>query len=208
MHFSLIPREQKFYDMFDEIAAMLVAASDSLAGLFERSGGVEQRTAELREFEHRCDEAVANLLKSLGRTFITPMDREDIHALATSLDTVLDNMEGVAYRVTALRMGQPTPRAIRLAEIIRQAVRAVEQAVHLCRDGLSSKEMEQTLCEIARLENDADDVYRSAVAELFAKPPDLLQLIKWKELYDWLENTADAARTVGHVITGIVAKGV
>lgn len=208
MHFSLIPRERKFFDMFDEIAAMLVEASDSLVGLFERSGEAQQRTAELREFEHRCDEAVANVLRSLGQTFITPMDREDIHALATSLDSVLDNMEGAAYRVTALRVGEPTRQAMRLAEIIRDAVRAVKQAVQLCRDGLSSKEMEQTLCEIAQLENDADDVYREAVAELFAGPSDLLQLIKWKELYDWLENTADAARTVGHVITGIVAKGV
>ncbi len=208
MHFSLIPREQKFYDMFDEIAAMLVEASDSLAGLFERPEEAEQRTAELRGFEHRCDEAVANVLRSLGRTFITPMDREDIHALATGLDTVLDNMEGVAYRVTALCVGEPTPQAKRLAEIIPHAVRAVERAVRLCRDGLSSKEMEQTLCDIAQLENDADDVYRNAIAELFTEPSDLLRLIKWKELYDWLENTADAARTVGHVITGIVAKGV
>ncbi|HUU99294.1 MAG TPA: DUF47 family protein [Phycisphaerae bacterium] len=208
MAFSLIPREQKFYDMFDEIAAMLVEASDALVALFERCEEAEQRSAELRELEHRSDQAVGIILKSLGRTFITPMDREDIHALATSLDTVLDNMEGAAYRVVAFRIGEPTPQAKKLADIIRQTVRSVEQAVRLCRKRLSSEEMEQILCDIARLENDADEVYREAVAELFAEPSDFLELIKWKELYQWLENTADAARTVGHVVTGIVAKGV
>jgi len=207
MRFSLIPREQKFYEAFDEIAAMLVTASDSLAGMFVRHEDAEQRAAELRKLEHECDEAVARVLRSLGRTFITPMDREDIHALATSLDSVLDTMEGAAYRMTALRVGPATPQSVTLTEIIRSAVRAVEKAVRLCRGGLSSKEMEQTLCEIARLENDADEVYRGAIAQLFAETSDVLRVIKWKELYDWLENTADAARTVAHVITGIVAKG-
>jgi predicted phosphate transport protein (TIGR00153 family) len=208
MRFSLIPREEKFYDAFDEIAALLVRASDALVALFERRAEAEQRTAELRDLEHQCDQAVGSILRSLGRTFITPMDREDIHALATSLDTVLDYMEGAAYRVVALRIQEPTHQAKKLAAIIRQAVGSVEQAVRLCRSRSSSEPMERTLCDIARLENDADEVYRQAIAELFAEPPDLLELVKWLELYQWLENTADAARTVGHVITGIVAKGV
>jgi len=207
MRFSLIPREQKFYDMFDEIAALLVQAADKLKVLLDRFDQAEQQASELRELEHKCDEAVGNVLTSLGHTFITPMDREDIHALASSLDTVLDNVEGTAYRLVAFRISGPTPEAIKLAEIIQQAVQAVERAVRLCRKGLSSEEMSQTLRNIARLENDADDVFRNAVAQLFAEPPDLLELIKWRELYQWLENTADAARTVGHVITNIVAKG-
>ena len=208
MRFSLIPREQKFYDMFDEIAALLVQAADKLKVLLDNFEQAESLASELRELEHKCDEAVGNVLQSLGRTFITPMDREDIHALASSLDTVLDNVEGTAYRLVAFRIGRPTPEAMKLAEIIQQAVQEVERAVRLCRKGLSSEEMSQILRNIARLENDADDVFRDAVAQLFAEPPDLLELVKWREIYQWLENTADAARTVGHVITNIVAKGV
>lgn len=207
MRFSLIPREEKFYDLFEEIARMLVEGADALSALFEDYKSADRYAGELKALEHRCDEAVANVLLILQRTFITPMDREDINSLATSLDTVLDNIEGTAYRAVALRIDSPTLEARRMAGIIRESVYAVQKAITLCRKQLASDVMQKTLRDVARLENDADDVYRGAVAQLFAHPPDSIELIKWLELYQWLENTADSARTVAHVVTGIVAKG-
>lgn len=207
MRFSLIPREERFYDLFEDIAGMLVEGADTLAALFEDYASADRYAADLKALEHRCDEAVANILLVLQRTFITPMDREDINALATSLDTVLDNIEGTAYRAVAFRIVTPTREARRMAAIIRESVSAVQKAIGLCRKQLASDIMQKTLRDVARLENDADDVYRGTVAQLFAEPPDFVELIKWLELYQWLENTADSARTVAHVVTGIVAKG-
>ena len=207
MRLALFQREQRFFDHFDEVAEILVEAADVFAELVGAHVGHEDAAAQLRALEHQCDMAVANLLTTLARSFITPMDRDDIHNLATSLDTIMDNMEETAYRVAAYRMGRPTEAAIELAEVVRRSVRHVQRAVNLCRGGLSSADMETVLRDVSRLENEADEIFRNAVAMLFADPPDTLELIKWNDLYQWLEATVDACRAVAHVISEIVVKG-
>jgi predicted phosphate transport protein (TIGR00153 family) len=207
MRLALFQREQRFFDQFDEIAEILVEAADVFAELVGATVGHDDGAAQLRDLEHQCDMAVANVLTSLARSFITPMDRDDIHNLATTLDTIMDNMEETAYRVAAYRMGRPTEAAIELAEVVRRSVNHVQRAVNLCRGGLSSADMETVLRDVSRLENEADEIFRSALATLFAEPPDPLELIKWKDLYQWLENTVDACRVVAHVISEIVVKG-
>ena len=207
MRFSLIPREHKFFDQFDDVTNIIVTAAKTFAELVEHFDFRERRMNELRELEHKCDMAVERILKSLGRTFITPFDREDIHTLATSLDDVLDNMEEAAFRLTAFRIDKPTPEALKMAFIIQQACLHVQRAAQLCRGQLGSEEISQELREISRLENDADDVYRTVEAEMFANPPEIMTFIKQRELYTWLENTVDACRDVAHVINEIVVKG-
>jgi uncharacterized protein len=207
MRFSWIPREHKFFDMFDETTALIVKASKLFAQLVEDFNQLERRVAELRELEHQCDMSVEKILKALGRTFITPLDREDIHTLATSLDDVLDNMEEAAYRLTAFRIDKPTPEALKMALIIQQACEHVQKAVHLCRGNLGSEEIAIELREISRLENEADSIYRVVEADLFASPPEIMTFIKLRDLFAWLENTVDACRDVAHVINEIVVKG-
>ena len=208
MRISWIPREQKFYDMFDEVADLVLQAAKVFAELVERFDHLQRRVTELRELEHRSDMAVEKMLLALGRTFLTPFDREDIHALATHLDDVLDNMEEASYRLTSFGIAQPTPEAVKMALIIQMSCERVHRAVQLCRGRLGSQEMSDALREISRLENEADDVYRGVEADLFARPPaDLVSLIKWKDVYDWLEATVDSCRDVAHVVNELVVKG-
>src|SRR5262245_11114107 len=172
IRFSWIPREHKFFDMFDETTAIIVKAAEVFAHLVEEFNQLERRVAELRELEHKCDMSVEKILKALGRTFITPFDREDIHTLATSLDDVLDNMEEAAYRLIAFRIEKPTPEALKMALIIQQACIHVQKAVQLCRGKLNIDDIALELREISRLENEADDIYRNVEGDLFASPPE------------------------------------
>jgi hypothetical protein len=207
MRLSWIPREQRFFDDFDAITAILSDAAEVFAKMVEHWEQPEKRASELRELEHQCDVAVGDLLTALGKTFITPLDREDIHSLATSLDTILDDMEEAAYRLVAYRVERPTAEAAMLAAIARQSVEALQKAVSLCRDQLASQEMGLILREISRLENEADEVFRTSLSKLFSDPPDAIDIIKWRDIYQALENTVDACRNTAHVISEIVAKG-
>ena len=158
MRLGWFPRDQKFYDMFEEVVGLIAQAAQVFVELVEHFDQRERRVGELRELEHNCDGAVARILEALGQAFVTPLDREDIHALATSLDEVLDNMEEAAHRLNAFQIDRPTPEALKMALLIHQAVGYLQRAVQLCRGQLSSAEMAQALREITRLENEADAV--------------------------------------------------
>lgn len=208
MRFSLIPREQKFFDQFDAVTKIIVTAAQTFAELVDQFDHRERRMNEIRELEHKCDIAVEGILTSLGRTFITPFDREDIHTLATSLDDVLDNLEEAAFRLTAFGIDKPTPEAVKMALIIQESCNHVQRAVNMLRKNkyISSEKMAIELREISRLENMADEVFRNVEADLFAAPPEIMTFIKQREVYAWLENTVDACRDVAHVINEIAVK--
>ena len=234
MAFSLIPREMKFFDMFDEAAAILTRASDRFLDMlshFDRGPNpsqnvqavagsgvhavplanvgdrVAQRCEELRQDERACDLVVERIIKALDVSFITPFDREDIHTLATSLDDVMDNMEETANRFFTFRIEQPPAAAVKMARIVRDCCVHLEQAVRLCRSMKDIDGIHSRLRDITQLENEADQVYRESDAALFANPPELLQLIKLRELYGWLEETVDACKDVAMIISEIVIKG-
>src|SRR5450631_783085 len=168
MRFSLIPRELKFFDMFDEFAARLTLAAKKFHEMVTVFDKLEIRSHELKREEDACDACVEKIIKALDRTFITPFDREDIHTLATSLDDIMDNMEKTSYRLEVFRIDKPTPEAVELARIIKECCLRVEQAVRLLRDLRNSEKIHVLVREIGQLENDADKVYRKADAALFA----------------------------------------
>jgi uncharacterized protein Yka (UPF0111/DUF47 family) len=203
----LMPREEKFFDLFDQTAEILVSASEQFLEMLSAFDRLAERSEDLRKAEHACDLVVEQIIKALDRSFVTPMDREDIHALATSLDDVLDNMEETAYRLLAFRLERPTPEQVEMGRIVRGCCEHIARAIHLCRTMKEPDQMEISLREIGRLENDADRIYRDTDARLFSQPPDILTLIKLRELYAWLEETVDACREVAQVISGIVLKG-
>ena len=207
MRFSLVPREMKFFDLFDETVAILSRAAGKFVALVTEFDRLAERGQELKQEEHACDEIVRRIITALDRTFITPFDREDIHALATSLDDIMDNMEETAYRVVEFRIDKPTPEAVTLARIIQQCCTHIEQSVRLCRNLKNVETIQGHLQEITRLENDGDNIYRDSDSALFANPPDLLQFIKLRELYAWLEETVDACKDAALVITTIIVKG-
>lgn len=207
----LIPREEKFFDLFEEVAGILAKASKNFLDMLTNFDRLEDRAGELREAEHRGDLVVERIIKALDRSFITPMDREDIHSLARALDDVLDNMEETSHRLEAFRIDKPTPQMVAMGEIVSQCCEHIETAVRLCRRMKEPDRMEISLREIGRLENEADRIYRDSESDLFANPPTnidgLLTMIKWRELYGWLEETVDACRSVAQVISEIVVKG-
>jgi uncharacterized protein Yka (UPF0111/DUF47 family) len=166
-----------------------------------------ERSQELKDEEHAADEMVGRIIKALDQSFITPFDREDIHTLATRLDDVLDNMEETAHRLVVFRIERPTPPAVALARIIHECCDLLEKAIRACRTLKNAEEIQSHLREITRLENEADNIYRDSDSALFADPPDILLLIKWRELYGWLEETVDACKDVAQVISEIVIKG-
>ena len=220
MRFSLIPREMRFFDMFDEFAATVTQAATKFHEMVTVFDKLDIRSHELKRDEDACDASVEKIIKALDRTFITPFDREDIHTLATSIDDVMDNMEKTSYRMDVFRIDRPTPEAVELARLIKESCIRLEAAIKLLRDMRNSEKIHALIRELSQLENDADHVYRKADAALFANlvqsngdgahpisTMDVLALIKWRELYEWLEETVDACKQVGNVISEIVIKG-
>ncbi len=207
----LLPREEKFFDMFDELGDLLLQASRRFLAMVTDYDNLEERGEALKQDEHNGDLLVERIIKALDRSFITPLDREDIHALATSLDDVLDNLEETAHRLETFRLEKPTPQAVDMVRISHDCCQHIANAVRQCRKMKEPDQMEIALREIGRLENEADRIYRDTDMELFAHPPqspaEILTLIKWRELYGWLEETVDACRDVAQVISGIVIKG-
>ncbi len=209
MRFTFIPREMKFFDMFDEAATGITRASEMFLELLTVFDNVHIRCNDLKQEERNCDKTVERIIKALDRSFITPFDREDIHELATSLDDVMDNMEEAAHRFEAFRIDKPTETAVAMGRIINECCRHLEAAIRECRNMKRPEEIQSHLLEIGRLENKADNLYRDSDSALFALNggTDILLLIKWRELYSWLEETVDACKDTAHVISEIVIKG-
>ena len=208
MRFSLIPREMRFFDMFEEVAATIHRAAVKFLDMVTIFDNLSVRAQEIKQEEEACDIQVEKIIKALDRTFITPFDREDIHTLASKLDDILDHMEETAHRFEVFRLEQPTAAAVDLARIVMDCTTNLQQAIRLCRNLQKPDEIHARLLGITRLENEADMVYREADAALFANgTTDILGLIKWRELYGWLEETVDACKDVAQVISEIVIKG-
>jgi uncharacterized protein Yka (UPF0111/DUF47 family) len=208
MRFSLIPREMRFFDMFDEVAATIQGAAVKFLDMITKFDNLAARGQEIKKEEEACDIQVEKIIKSLDRTFITPFDREDIHTLASKLDDILDHMEETAHRFEVFRLEKPTAAAVSLARIILDCCTHLQHAIRLCRNLRKPNEIQVHLLDITCLENEADMLYRQADAALFANgTSDILGLIKWRELYGWLEETVDACKDVAQVISEIVIKG-
>jgi uncharacterized protein Yka (UPF0111/DUF47 family) len=203
----LIPREMKFFDMFDQVALILIRASDKFLAMVTQFDRLAERSYELRQEERACDDLVEQIITALDQSFVTPFDREDIHNLTTKLDDVLDNMEETAHRFEIFRIEKPPSEAIVLARIIKDCCTHVADTLRLLRTMKNVEEIQKRLREIGRLENEADRVYRDCDGDLFANPPDILLLIKLRELYGWMEETVDACKDVALIISEIVIKG-
>lgn len=203
MRLPLIPREEKFFDMFAEDASNVVTAARTLESFFATYGDRERIAAQLRELEHRGDQISHEIGHKLESTFVTPFDREDIHALISRLDDVLDLIEEIADTCILYRIEEPTDVAQRQAEIVTKQCVQISDALQHLRD---FKGLENYWIEIHRLENEGDQLERQAVAALFRNGGDPLGIIKWKDVYALLENAIDACEDVANVIERIVVK--
>jgi predicted phosphate transport protein (TIGR00153 family) len=171
--------------------------------MMERFDDLEGRAKRLKDVEHEADVVTHEIFERLNRTFITPLDREDIHALASGLDDVLDSAEAIGSRLVLFKVQQSTPESRQLTGILADSSRQLDQAVASLRD---MKSLIPFTIEINRLENEADTVSRQAVADLFSGHHDVLDVLRWKEIYGRLESAADNCEDVANVIESIVLK--
>lgn len=205
----LIPQDTEFYNLFAQETANLVAAAEKLVDLFENYEDVPRKAKQLKDFEHQGDVITHEIIARVHRTFVTPIDREDITLLAHTLDDVMDFIEAAGRTANLYHIVEPTERARELARIVLKMARKLHEVVPRLRHRDQFKWILQQCVEINTLENEADDVQHAALAELFeACPSDACQVIKWREIYEHLENATDRGEDVANVLEGIVLKHV
>jgi predicted phosphate transport protein (TIGR00153 family) len=202
-NFRLIPREEKFYSDFLAMADELLRGSRLLEEMLAAEHPIWDKADEIKEVEHKCDFLTHEIIQRLNRTFVTPIDREDIHALARSLDDVMDAIDASAtlirmYRLDTVRFG-----ARELAHIISSCTREVRMALQSLEQ---NKGVTTHGVEVNRLENEADRMHQQAVTRLFDEEPSPLVVIKWKETLDFLEDATDRCEDVANVIEGVMVK--
>ena len=200
---SFIPRERRFYELFEQQAAVIVRSADLLERALADVANLPTRQQEIKDLEHQGDELTHEIVRTLNRTFVTPFDHEDIYALAAGLDDILDYIEEVAdttnlYGITSI----PQP-ACELARLLAQAVAQLEQAIGKLESGKGSGEH---IIEVHRLEDVGDSISRRAIAELFSGQHSPLEVIKLKDLYGLLEDALDRCEDVANVLEGIAIK--
>jgi predicted phosphate transport protein (TIGR00153 family) len=201
--FRLIPHEEKFYEDFKVMADHLKRGARLLEAMFAVDPPIADKAHEIKEVEHQCDFMTHEIIQRLNKTFVTPIDREDIHELARTLDDVMDAIDNAAsliplYRIDRIRGGarELTQIIIKQTDEVRAAVEALEK-----RKGV----LEHAI-EINRLENEADRVHRQAIGQLFDEEKDPIAVIKWKEIYDLLEEATDACEDVANLLENVVVK--
>ena len=204
--FPFIPRGEVFFDLFEESARNVVKVAQDLKQIVDTWEQVEERVAEITELEHRGDTITHRIMAQLNRTFITPFDREDISLLAHSLDDVVDFIHASADAMLLYKVDRPGERAKQLADIIVQAVAELERVMPHLRHRAELKQIVERCVEINRLENMADRVFRSAMAELFDDITDMAQVIKWREIYEHMESATDRCEDVADVLEGVALK--
>jgi len=203
--FSIIPSEPKFFDLFERSVANVATAAKALADFFDNYTNVPVKVARMTELEHNGDAITHQIMEQLHRTFVTPLDREDIALLTERLDDVMDFMEGAANAMLLYRIEQPTSRARELAAVLVAMTDELVIAVPRLRNRSKMKGILEHCVEINRLENEADAIVRHALAELFDGTP-ITEVIKWREIYEHLENAADKGEDVANVLEGVVLK--
>jgi predicted phosphate transport protein (TIGR00153 family) len=206
VRFPFIPREERFFDLFEASAQNVVEAAHRLKDMVDNWKNVEGSVAEITELEHQGDTITHSIMARVHRTFVTPFDREDIVQLAHSLDDIIDFIHAAADSMLLYRVGRPGPRAKELAEIIVQAAEEVEKVMPQLRKRIVLSQVLKRCVEINRLENVADRVYRSAMAELFSDSADIANVIKWREIYAHMESATDRCEDVANVLEGVAIK--
>ena len=202
MKLSLIPKEQDYYRLFSEQAANLDAAAQILV-TFMDDGDRKGLAAAILEHEHVGDKILHDIVKRLNKTFVTPLDREDIYALVATMDEVLDDIEAAADAMMLYRVGEPT-------EYARQQARVIAKATPLIRECMGTLEkpkcMDERIIALNSLENEGDRIIRAAIADLFDGQMKCTDIIKWKDIYELLEAAIDECEHVANVVESIVLK--
>jgi uncharacterized protein len=203
---QLIPQEYDFFKSFDQAAGHTITAAKLLLKLTENFSNADPIARELGAVEHECDDVAHKTMEQLNKSFITPLDREDIHAMILRIDDVVDLTDAAANRMAFFGIQKPTQHAVNLAKQIVHGCEKLAEAIHGMR---STKNYEQVLRDciaVHEVENAADDILHYALAELFATEKNAIEIIKWKDIYETMEGITDCLEDVANVIQGVIVK--
>jgi predicted phosphate transport protein (TIGR00153 family) len=201
---GLIPREEAFFELFKKAAHNMIEGSRLLKVMMEDFQSPVEQAKGIKDVEHVGDGITHDIARRLNKTFITPIDREDIHDLASALDDILDVTEAIADRFVLYKVTKPTEMALKLADILYQASVAVGRGVD--RLGLAHPALKECSVQVNSLENEADRVSRDAISDLFEKETDPIAVIKWKEIYENFEAGTDRCEDVANILERIALK--
>ncbi|MBK4736819.1 DUF47 domain-containing protein [Noviherbaspirillum pedocola] len=202
----LMPNEGKFFDYFNQHADLCIKGAREMLGLMSNFDDLENRAHVIEGIEKQADKVTHDTLELLHKTFITPLDRDDIHQLITRMDDILDLLEDAAQTVSLYDIKAVTPEAKRLAELCLSCTEKVKAAVSLLHNMDNSRQILELCQEIDRLESDADHVMRAAMSKLFRDEPDVRNLIKLKAIYEILESVTDRCEDVANILEGIIVE--
>jgi predicted phosphate transport protein (TIGR00153 family) len=204
--FSFFPKSAGFFDLFERSAANLVVAAESLVDLFNDFRDVDLKTKHIKELEHEGDFITHEIMRSLHSTFVTPIDREDIALLCQRMDDVIDFIDAAAIKTMIYRVSQPTQKAKDLAATILKITSKINEVMPLLRRSSKYNEILEQCVEINRLENVADELLHTALVDLFENNQNVLDIIKWREIYELLENATDRGEDVANILEAVVLK--
>ena len=200
---NFLPRDEKYFDRFTDMAVRIHESARILNGFFAGEAPVARVADQIKRLEHECDEISHEILRGIDRTFITPIDREDIHQLAVRLDDVIDLIDGTVRRLVLFKISEPTAVSRPLSQTIVQITAEMVEAVSALR---KQKGVVEHCIRMKQLENQGDVAYHEAVASLFAGQIDPIEVIKWKDIYENMEGCIDQAEAVAHVLESVVLK--
>ena len=204
--FQFLPAETKFYEWFEKATANLLEAADLLQDLLDHFENVDSKVARITELEHRGDFIVHEVMHLLMHTLIIPLDSEDIERLISALDDTMDAIEASAVRMVIFRIEAPTERARQLGQLIRSGAVEIHEAMPNLREKKNFRLVAEHIKEINTIENNGDRVLREALVEIVSHKEDLFNLIRWKEIYEMLEETTDRMEDVADVLQRVVIK--
>lgn len=199
----LIPREESFFDLFEELARKVQQGAEALHDLLQNYSDLDRKAGRVLDIEHEGDELTHEVMRRLNTSFITPFDREDIHRLASNLDDVLDHIEATAEYLQLFKIESPLPQMVQLSETLAKAAGITADAMPGLR---KMKNLETYWIEINRLENEGDRSYRRTLAELFSGDYKAMDVLKWKDIIEEIETAIDRLEDVANTIEGIVLK--
>jgi uncharacterized protein len=200
----LLPRETSFFDFFERHAALTIQGTKEFEELAKGGGPVGPRAKRIKEIEHETDVITHDCVTALHGTFITPIERDDIHRLITRMDDIMDYVEAASERIALYELTEMTPEIRELARVLVKATEKIQEALRGLRDMKHAKLVQEKCIEINSLENEADAILRIAVARLFKEEKNPITIIKWKEIYEALEEATDRCEDVANIIEGVI----
>jgi hypothetical protein len=202
----LFPKEENFFDFFEELATKIEEGSQFFLEMAQNQNYSASRVSRLKEIEHEADGIAHKTYERMHKTFLTPLDREDIYALVNKMDDIMDAIEGTASRLHMYKVKKPDDEIIKQAEILFLAVKKIKVVVHGLRNMKNSQMILDGCVEIHTLENEGDVLLRATITDLFMKETDAVELLKWKEIFERLEQAIDLCESVSNIVGGIVLK--